>query len=47
MNTNTPTNAAKLTHGEILNIFLELTNGNKDLDIFEFAEKIIQKLQEK
>jgi len=47
MNTNKIDNVVKLTHGEILNIYLELTNGNQDLDIFEFAEKIIQKFQEK
>jgi hypothetical protein len=29
-----------LTHGEILNMYLDFTNGNKDLDVFEFAKAI-------
>jgi len=33
----------KVTEGEILNIYLCLTNGNKDLDLFEFAEEILKK----
>ena len=36
----------KVTEGEILNIYLCLTNGNKDLDLFEFAEEILKKAQE-
>jgi hypothetical protein len=32
-----------LTDGEILDIYLNLTNGNKDLDILEFAEMILKK----
>lgn len=36
-----------LTDGEILDIYLNLTNGNKDLDILEFARKILRKAQEK
>jgi hypothetical protein len=37
----------KITDGEILNIYLEQTNGNKDLDILEFAGAILRKAQEK
>jgi hypothetical protein len=29
-----------LTHGEILNMYLDFTNGNRDLDVFEFARAI-------
>ena len=36
-----------LTDGEILNMYLEKTNGNKDLDILEFAKEILRKAQEK
>jgi hypothetical protein len=36
-----------LTDGEILNMYLEQTNGNKDLDILEFARAILRKAQEK
>ena len=36
----------KVTEGEILNIYLCLTNGNKDLDLFEFAEEILKKAKE-
>ena len=36
----------KVTEGEILNIYLCLTNGNKDLDLFEFAEAILKKAKE-
>jgi len=39
--------AKTLTDGEILNMYLEKTNGNKDLDIFEFARAILRKAQEK
>ena len=38
--------AKKVTEGEILNIYLCLTNGNKDLDLFEFAEAILKKAKE-
>ena len=37
----------ELTDGEILNMYLEQTNGNKDLDILEFARAILRKAQEK
>ena len=37
----------ELTDGEILNIYLEQTNGNKDLDILEFAKLILKKAGEK
>jgi hypothetical protein len=37
----------ELTDGEILNIYLEQTNGNKDLDILEFARAILKKASEK
>jgi len=37
----------ELTDGEILNIYLEQTNGNKDLDILEFAKLILKKASEK
>jgi hypothetical protein len=37
----------ELTDGEILNIYLEQTNGNKDLDILEFARAILMKASEK
>ena len=37
----------QLTDGEILNMYLEQTNGNKDLDILEFARAILRKAQEK
>ena len=37
----------KVTEGEILNIYLCLTNGNKDLDLFEFAEEILRKAERK
>ena len=36
-----------LTDGEILNMYLKQTNGNKDLDILEFARAILRKAQEK
>jgi hypothetical protein len=36
-----------LTDGEILNMYLEQTNGNKNLDILEFARAILRKAQEK
>jgi hypothetical protein len=36
-----------LTDGEILNMYLEQTNGNKDLDILEFARAILKKASEK
>ena len=36
-----------LTDGEILNMYLKQTNGNKDLDILEFARAILKKAQEK
>jgi hypothetical protein len=39
--------AKTLTDGEILNMYLEQTNGNKDLDILEFARAILRKAQEK
>jgi len=39
--------AKTLTDGEILNIYLEQTNGNKDLDILEFARAILKKASEK
>ena len=39
--------AKTLTDGEILNIYLEQTNGNKDLDILEFAKLILKKAGEK
>jgi len=39
--------AKTLTDGEILNIYLEQTNGNKDLDILEFARFILKKASEK
>jgi len=39
--------AKTLTDGEILNIYLEQTNGNKDLDILEFAKLILKKASEK
>jgi len=37
----------ELTDGEILNMYLKQTNGNKDLDILEFARAILRKAQEK
>jgi len=37
----------ELTDGEILNIYLEQTNGNKDLDILDFAHLILRKASEK
>jgi hypothetical protein len=37
----------ELTDGEILNIYLEQTNGNKDLDMLEFARFILKKASEK
>jgi len=37
----------ELTDGEILNMYLEQTNGNKDLDILEFARAILKKASEK
>jgi hypothetical protein len=37
----------ELTDGEILNIYLEQTNGNEDLDIIEFAKEILKKASEK
>ena len=37
----------ELTDGEILNIYIEQTNGNKDLDILEFARAILRKASEK
>jgi hypothetical protein len=37
----------ELTDGEILNIYIEQTNGNKDLDILEFARAILKKAIEK
>jgi hypothetical protein len=40
-------NPKQLTDGEILNMYLEQTNGNKDLDILEFARAILKKAQEK
>ena len=39
--------AKTLTDGEILNMYLEQTNGNKDLDILEFARAILKKESEK
>jgi len=39
--------AKTLTDGEILNMYLEQTNGNKDLDILEFARAILKKASEK
>ena len=39
--------AKTLTDGEILNMYLKQTNGNKDLDILEFARAILRKAQEK
>jgi hypothetical protein len=39
--------AKTLTDGEILNMYLEQTNGNRDLDILEFARAILRKAQEK
>jgi len=35
----------ELTDGEILNMYLKQTNGNKDLDILEFARAILRKAQ--
>jgi hypothetical protein len=32
--------------GKVLNIYLRLTNGNQDLDLFEFAEEILKTAQE-
>ena len=40
-------NPKQLTDGEILNMYLEQTNGNKDLDILDFARAILRKAQEK
>ena len=40
-------NPKQLTDGEILNMYLEQTNGNKDLEILEFARAILKKAQEK
>ena len=37
----------ELTDGEILNIYLEQTNGNEDLDIIKFAKEILKKASEK
>jgi len=37
--------AKTLTDGEILNMYLKQTNGNKDLDILEFARAILRKAQ--
>jgi hypothetical protein len=37
----------ELTDGEILNIYLEQTNGNKDLDILDFAKAILKKASER
>jgi hypothetical protein len=37
----------EVTDGEILNIYLEQTNGNRDLDILEFARAILKKASEK
>jgi len=39
--------AKTLTDGEILNMYLKQTNGNKDLDILKFARAILRKAQEK
>jgi hypothetical protein len=35
----------ELTDGEILNIYLEQINGNRDLDILEFARAIMEALK--
>ena len=37
----------ELTDGEILNIYLEQTNGNEDLDIIKFAKELLKKASEK
>ena len=35
-----------MIEGKVLNIYLRLTNGNQDLDLFEFAEEILKTAQE-